>query len=147
MSVGPVLAERADRDVHEIGPRLAKRREAELARVHRAGARVLDHEVGARDEREEVRAAARAVEIQRDAAFAAVERVQAQARERGRHTGHERFGAARVAAVRRLHLDHVGAEPGQHHRAERGASVGEVEHAVGREGCGRSGHRAAIISP
>ena len=84
VGVRPVLPERADRDVHEIGPRLAQRREAEPARVHRAGAGVLDHEVGARDQREEVRAAARAVEVEHDAALAAVEGVEAQARERVR---------------------------------------------------------------
>jgi hypothetical protein len=56
--------------------------------------------------------------------------VEAQARERIRQAGHEWRGATRITPARRLHLDHVGAEPSEDHRAEAGARVGQVEDTI-----------------
>ena len=75
----------------------------------------------------------RLVEIEHDAALAAVQGVEAQALQSRRLRGIERRLAAGRATARRLDLDHVGAEAGEDQRPERAARVGQVEDAIGAE--------------
>jgi hypothetical protein len=81
-------------------------------------------------------AALRGFQVERRAAFAAVDGVEAGAVEAGR-AGH----LARRIAGGRLDFDHVGAEIGEQHRAEwTGHHLRGVQHAQTLESAGRCGH-------
>src|SRR5690349_7699116 len=95
---------------------LGYRRVSKPETVHRARAEVFDENVGARDKRVEDRAAARMLEVERDAFFVAVdaEEIGALALDEGGTPA-----ACIVPLARLFDLDDAGAHVGQHHRAVR----------------------------
>jgi hypothetical protein len=103
---------------------------------HHAGAEVLDQHVGAGDEFARDAAVGLVVQVERDAALAAVEGQVHGARsfpQRG-----ERVLARVVAAVLALHLDDIGPQVGEVLRADRsGDDAAEIQHAQPVEGGGR----------
>ena len=127
------LAERGDGHVDDVRAHGAQRVEAQPEAVHHARAGVLEHEVDGGRQRQEVGATGRLVEVEHDAALAAVVRLEAQTGELVRLTVDDGRLVARRRAARRLDLDHVGTEAGQDERGQFGATVGQVEHPVGRE--------------
>ena len=131
--VRPVLSERGGGDVHQAWVDGAQRLEAEAARGHRARCLVLEEKVGAGNQAQKVRAAGFAIEVEGDAAFAAVEDVEAQALQAIRQRRIQWGGMARRAFARRLHFDHIGAEPRENERAQLGARVRQIQHAVGAQ--------------
>jgi hypothetical protein len=128
--VRSVLSERSDGNVDQ--PRIdgAQRLEAEAARGHRPGGGVLEDEVGAGDQVQELVARRFAIEVESDAALAAVEGVEVQTLEPRRQSRVERPREPRRAAARRLDLDHVGAQSSQNERSELRARIGQVQHPV-----------------
>ena len=133
--VGSVLPERADRDVHEIGPRLAQRRRSRArARPSRRGPRSRSRSRRSRPARGNRRGRARCRGRARRCACRARRRGSRRLASAAGRPGTS--GSARRASdpLGRLDLDHVGAEPRQHHRPEPRARVGEVEDAVRAEG-------------
>ena len=115
---GPCASERGH--AHDHAPLVhlvhALAVEAELARPVRQA--VVHERVGGRDQLAAPLAPLRRLEVERDRALAAVERVEVAAL-----AGLERVVAAPFVAARRLDLDHVGAEVGEEHRRERGGHV------------------------
>ena len=104
------------------GKALAHGARAQAQLVGRAGAQVLHHHVGARDQAQRRVAAGLALEVERDRALAAVA------------GAHHRFAVAadvaRLVAVHRLDLDDAGAQFGQCHGGARpGDVLAEVDHA------------------
>ena len=133
-------------------PGVAVRREVAVhdARVHRlglfvsepealrdAGAQVVVHDVGGRDQIARDALAVGRLQVDGDGTLAAL----------ARGVGRVGFGADPLAD--RVDLDHVGAEIAQHHRAERAGERGaEVEHADPVEGMReRSAIRRAVRRP
>lgn len=94
LRVGTALPERRDGDVDETRIEGAQGVEAERAGGHRSGRGVLEQKVGAADQAREGGAAARALEVERDAALAAVEGVETQALQALRQRWIERQFAA-----------------------------------------------------
>ena len=93
---------------------------AEAPVLHRAGLEVLDQHVGLREQAQQHRAALGLADIERDRALVAVD-----ADEIARIAVLERRPpVARLVALRRLDLDHLGAVVGQDH-----GGVGAAEHA------------------
>ena len=88
-------------------------------------AEVLDEDIGPVDEELQVRAAAFGLEIDRDALLAPVHREEVGALSPGERGA----PAPGVVSARRLHLDDLGAEVGQHHRGVRpGENPREIHH-------------------
>ena len=145
VGVGTRLPERRDRHVDEIGTDGAHRLEAEAEPVQHTGPGVLDHEVGRRHEAQEVRPSRLVVEVEHDAALAAVVGVEPQAGQAVRLPGGELALASRRRTPRRLDLHDVGAEPGEHERRQLGTPVGQVEHPVGRQH--RGSHAEHVSRP
>ena len=113
--------EAGDRAVDDPWVALAHRVVAHAQPLRPADLEVLDHHVRGRAQLERQRPALLVGEVERAAALAAVDRQVVG----GLACGERRAPAARlVAALRALHLHHVRAEVGQHHRA-----VGPGEHA------------------
>jgi hypothetical protein len=77
--VRAVLAERCDGDIDELPVGGAEILEPAPARGHCSRRGILEHKVGVRGERVQRPSSRFAVEVDRDAAFAAVEGVEAQA--------------------------------------------------------------------
>jgi hypothetical protein len=128
--VGAVLPEWRDRDVDE--PRVDRTQgvEADPARGHRTGGGVLENEIGARHQAQELRTPGGAVEIENDAALAAIEGMEAEAVQVGRQAGVQWRLVSRPAAARRFDFDHVGAEPGENERPKLSARVGQIHDAI-----------------
>ena len=119
-------------------PRILSRQRVvcEAEAGHDAGTIVLDYDVRRPRQPFEDGAALAGLQVERDASLAAVDGVEAGAVEAGR----PRHLPRRVAGGR-LDLDHVGAEIGEQHRAERaGHHLRGVEDAQTIEGAGESGH-------
>ena len=96
---------------------------SEAEALRDAGAQVVVHDVGGRDEIARDALAVGRLQVDGDGALAAL----------ARGVGRVGFGADALAD--RVDLDHVGAEIAQHHRAERARERGaEVEHADPVEG-------------
>ena len=133
-AVGPRRAESGDRamDQPRIGGREDVGSQAEL--FEHARPKVLQQDVGTRDELEHDRASRLAAQVEADAALAAV-------------VGHEvgavlpAAEAAEGIALRRLDLDHLGAEIDQHHAGQRRRDHGaELDHAHAFENVGHCAH-------
>ena len=104
-------------------------------RVHGAGAIVLDQDVRARGQGPEDLLPARFLQVEDDAALVAVD-----APEAGTLGAAASRHRARGVAVRRLDLDHVGAQVPEEHRAEgAGHDLGRVEDADPVEGLFHAG--------
>ena len=117
-------------------PRQAKHRQAWIRRlqgrqveapaIQRAGAEVLDQHVELRQQPQQKFAPARCAHVQRDAPLAAIGHFPVQRM----RVGDRRQRAQRIAAVRQLELDDVGAQVGtQRRRLARPAD----EHRAGPE--------------
>ncbi len=138
--VGALTAEPLDRrrdDARvEAGQRLVPKPET----LHRAGAEVLDHDVGLLDHVLEHLAAARGFEIERHAPLVRVH----QTEEDRVHVGPLTEPTARSLTRRWLDLDDLGAEPGQGLGAAWSCFVlGEVENADTVE---RFRHRSLLLA-
>jgi hypothetical protein len=119
------------RDHHVDEPRMAgtHRLRGEVMGGALGGRRVLDQDVRLIAERVEPPPPGRVVEIKRDAALVRVaEQVRERAVRRDDATGERRGEPPRIPA-RRLDLDDVGAQVGEHPASERSAQVGEIEDA------------------
>jgi hypothetical protein len=119
-----------DRAVHQGGVDLPERIPAEAQAVHDAGPELLDQNLGLGDERQEPRDLLRVLEVERQAALAAVEQREAQALavQPGRVAAHA------VALAGALDLDHLGAGLGQQQGGQGPGQQGrEVEHAQALE--------------
>ena len=109
----PGVAVAGDRAVDQARQARVQMLEAEPQAVERARPEVLDQDVGARQEALEQRAAARLLEIERDAEFGAVDGQEVAAFSLDKR----RPPDARVVPLAGiLDLDHLGAEIGQRHR-------------------------------
>jgi hypothetical protein len=131
------VAVAADRDGDQLRIALAQLRLAEAEALGRAGPPVLHEHVGAIHEREQGLAAARLLEVEHDAALAAV-RVHVEARAPAAPVGADPH---RVADPRRLDLHHLGALIREDHAGE-GArqDLRDVDDA---NACERSRHRSS----
>ena len=117
----------------------ARQRAGDEARVHPAQglrvcsesfhdpqAEVVDHDLRGLDEAIEGRTAGLALQVEGDASLAAVEAVEVRGLALDPAAGH---GAAEVGVIRRLDLDHVGAQVGEEERAVRTCEVvRQLEH-------------------
>jgi hypothetical protein len=110
----PVLAEAGDADDDEarVQPRHLHDRQPEA--FERSGPEVLDQDVRAFEQSAEDGELVRAFEVERDAELVAVQEPVVRAR-----SVDERAESAGVVSARRLDLDHLGAEIGEQHPAER----------------------------
>jgi hypothetical protein len=86
--------------------------------LHDAGPVILEQHIGAGDELEQDRSAGVRAQVELDAALAAV------VGDEIRTVLLAAKGPERIAALRMLDLDHVGAEVGQHHARERSRDHG-----------------------
>src|SRR6185369_14756361 len=124
-AIGAVLAEAGDGAVDDAGVALARLRVGQAQTLQRAGAVVLEDDVGARDELEKELLAPWMLEIHLDTLLVAV-----QAHEiRGLAARQRRPPrAGDVARALGLELDHSGAEVGEHGGAEgAGESVAQID--------------------
>ena len=110
----PRPAVRRDRHVNDLRPRRAHVGRAETERGEPLRRQGLDEDVGCRDERAETVAVARIVEV---------------ARHRARARAEVREGEIARVAARRLHDDHLRAEPDHEPAEERAGVAGEVDDA------------------
>jgi hypothetical protein len=119
-------AERRHRAVDQLRIDGRQRVVAQAERLHRAGAEVLDQDVGAGDHLLQDRHPLRRLEVERHVPLVAVD----DQKRRRLTILVGRPGPRLVAAARVLDLDDVGTQIGQQHAAE-GASQhpGQVEHA------------------
>ena len=123
-------------EVDEARVDLRQRFVAAAQSFHRAGAVVLDHHVGGRGQAVHGRLALGALEVERQAALVAVEGGE-EARRKAAEPPRV------VAARRRLHLHHVGAELGEHQAGRRAHHrMAELENL--QPGQRRRGHQAAL---
>ena len=107
---------------------------AEAEPVHRAGAEILDDDVGSERKLSRRRLAVLGLQVERDALLVAVHRA-----ERAVVVGLAPH-PERIAAVRRLDLDDLGAQVRQQHAGERPADIaGEFEDLDAVEGAGAHG--------
>ena len=111
--IAPVPAEADRRRVDDARVGLAHGIEGEAQPVHRLLAHVVHEHVGSRDELSQRRLAGLGLQVEHDGAFVAVE-VGEDGREAGRR---QRGNGAHAVALRRLDLDHLGAEIAQDLRA------------------------------
>ena len=127
-----------DRDVDEPGIDLAQLLPAEAVLLGRTGAEILAEDVGPGDQLAKDRPPFHALEVERHTLHATIVGLE-EATARARQHGH---AARRVAPLRRLDLDHVGAEVGHQHpghgarlRGGAGDDLDALKRAV------RDGHR------
>ena len=150
VTVWPRLAEAAQCGVDE--PRVCRRQNRlvpQAKTIHHPGPKALDQHVGAFDQSQQHVATSGGLEVQGQAAFIPVDE--------------QEYGAAvalarrivprRIAAVRVFDLDHVSAQVGQQHRAERPRQqpreVEDTQALEGghrRSGCGTARATVAIVS-
>ena len=122
-AVGAGCAEAGDRAVDQPRVRGVQHVPSDAEPLHHAGAVVLQHDVGARDELEQDLAPRVGAQVELHALLAAVEGDEVRA------VGVATEVAERVAAGR-FDLEHVGAEIGEHHAGERrGDDRAQFEHA------------------
>ena len=138
LAVRAVAAEALDREVDDPRVDLRQRVVAEAELLHGARRLVLGDDVRVLDHVEEHGLALRILEVQRDAPLVGVER-QEVARVHAGLLG--AAVAARLALAGLLHLDDVGAQPGQQLGA-RGSrlELGQVEHADAVQGFAHGRH-------
>ena len=134
--VGTGLAERRNRTVHELRVRLPKRLITETARSQLPGSEGLEYHIGRLDQRAVELASALRREVQRDAAFARVEREPEQASLRVRDAAQKGAPASGRVAAGWLALAHVGAHVSQDLAGQNAARIGQVDdaHALKRAG-------------
>ena len=119
------LAVAADAHHHQAGVERLHRVPAEAQALHHAGPVVLDQDIGVRQQPGEHLLAGRLLEIDRDAALAALDRHRLQ-----RHAVGEQAHLAHRVALGRLDLDDLGAEVGQQPATGRaGEGVAQLDHA------------------
>src|SRR5262245_57497196 len=124
VAIGARRAEALDAGEHQPRIQLAQHRPAEAETLDDAGTEVLQQHVGRLQQRSEDFLAPLGLEVKREAALVGVEREIEQAVGVGAVLEDV---ARRVALVRLLDLDHVGAQPGQHLAARRpGLIVREI---------------------
>ena len=129
----------ADLAVDQAGVEGGEHLVAHAEAFRHAGAHVVHQHVEARDQALDQRLAARVLEVDRDRALAAVERLEALAL-----AGYDGADVAVVLALARFDLDHVGAEVGEVDAAVRSrGDLRELEHAYAIEGTGR--HRRSSV--
>ncbi len=112
VAIGTGAAEAGDGAIDQAGIDRAEGVVADAEAIHHAGAEVLHHHVGARDEAVDDVDCGRLLQIEREAAFVAVDR-----QPRRRHASVGPFAgegrAAHVLALTTFDLDDVGAEQGK----------------------------------
>ena len=111
----PGLPVASDRAVHEPRIERCKRLVSEPEALHHAGTEALDEHVVTRDEPQQRSARFRLLQVEYDAAFAAIERVK-HCVHAANLWGHD---AQIVAACRVLDLVDLRSEIREHHRRER----------------------------
>jgi len=137
VAVRAVGAEALDARVHQARVELLERGIAEAETIDHARTEVLEQHVGRREQPAKHVLAARVLEIDREAAFVAVEREVEQAVGVGAILVR---GPGRVALARFLDLDHVRSQPCEHLTARRaGLIVRDVDDANAGQGAHRSG--------
>ncbi len=146
---GPGVAETSDGRVDQPGSHRPHRVVADAEAVHDAGLRVLDERVRPFDEPQQRVAAVGGLEVEHDAALVAVDAGEVAAVRPLAVLPRERPAVARHVPGRRLDLDHVRAEVGQQHRAERpGQRLRGVDDPQARQRAGRPGrHRRRAHGP
>ena len=115
-AVGPGLAEAGDAHHHQLGVLLAEDIPAEAPLLHGAGLEILDQDIGLRHQPLQDRGALGLAQVERRRLLVAA-LLQPGQRVAVRGDGAEL--AERIADLRQLELDHLGAELGQLRRAER----------------------------
>ena len=90
VGVRPGLTERREGHIDEVRPHRPQRLEAQPVPLHHTGAGVLDEEVGAGDQGEEIGATGLLVQVEHDTALAPIERLEGQAGRAGRLIAGER---------------------------------------------------------
>lgn len=117
------LAEAGDRTQHQSRVARMQRFPAQAQPLHNAGAKILQHHVGAVDQVPEDQEVVGVLEVEADAALVAVPQ-----HEGGAFALDEGRRAAHGIALRAFDLDYVGAEVAELHAAERARQVGrEIE--------------------
>ena len=130
LSTRPRVTEAADRAVHEPRVDLRQRLVTEAELVEHADAEVLHDHVGVADQFAQRVPVGLLLEVEHDAALRAVDAGEVAAVVMLGVALRERAAVAGEVALRRFDLDHVGAEVGEQHRAERaGQRGGEVDDA------------------
>ncbi len=121
--IGTVGAEAGDEAEDEARIEAAQRRLVDAQAFLHAGPHVDHQRVGPRDQRMQELEATRRGVVEREAALVAVVRLKVRARQPAGEP------AERIAALRALDLDDVGAELGEQHRGiGRGDECAEIEH-------------------
>src|SRR5260370_36306088 len=125
--VWTLLAEAADRDIDDLRRDGADGPLPDPEALGDAGTKVLDKDIGASGKLQQGLAAALRFQVENDRALVAV-----VVEERGRKSAPAVGAAARrVAAIRRLHLDHIGALVGEDHRRERPRHIrGQIDDSI-----------------
>ena len=127
---GPGVAEAADGGVHQAGVAGPAGVPAHPEAVEDSAAQVLHQAVGGLDQLQEHLPVLVGGEVEHDGALVAVAVGETAAVEPFVVLGQERRGEAGQLALRRLDLDDVGPEVGQHHRRVRpGCGMGHVDDA------------------
>jgi hypothetical protein len=136
------LAEGADAAIDQARIDLRQRLVADTELVHHAGAKILHHHVGFRRKALDDLDRFRLLQVQRQAALAAVDRLPSRRKPALGPLLVER-GAAHVLALAPLHLDDIGAEQAQLVAGVRpGEHLREVENSHAFE---RSGHATSLF--
>ena len=136
--VGTIRAETRDRAPDEPGVGRAELLVTEPQALHRANAKVLDHDIGGQDQRPRVSLALLALEIERHTFLVAVDRAK------GRRILHAAPTTERVAPGWLLDLDNVGPHVAQQHAGIRpGDIIGEFDNANPVQGSRHCSSRAA----
>ena len=141
------LAEWRDGDVDEGGVHLPKLLVSQAEASQVPGSPVLNQYVGALRQGAYEVTALRRVHVYDDAALAAIGVDEAEAALRAWLIAGEGRHATGGVALRRLHLDDVGAQVAEGAGAHLAQAVGEVEYAEVVKGCGRLrlGHWAPLL--
>ena len=133
-AIGTFRAEAGDRAIDQPGIVRGQRLVAEAKPVHRAGAEILDDDIGGARQPARRRLPVLGLQVERDALLVAVHRT-----ERAVVVGLAPH-PERIAAIRRLDLDDLGAQIGQQHAGEWTADVaGEFEDLDAVKGAGVHG--------
>jgi hypothetical protein len=135
LRLGPALTVAGDRAIDQARVGRGQRGIAEAKAVHDAGPELLDQHVGGADQRHQARCRALRLEVERDAALAAIEQGKAGARR-----AEPGLVATQLVAVSGpLDLDHLGAGLGQDQAGERSgqqrAEVNDLDAGEWLHGC------------